>query len=44
MEAFLSELKTKFKGDIETDIAARDTYSHDASMFELMPQVVVSPE
>lgn len=44
MDAFLSELKEKFKGDIKTDVATREHYSHDASMFELMPQVVVMPK
>lgn len=43
MEAFLKELKEKFKGEIETDIATRDKYSHDASMFEIVPQAVVAP-
>ncbi len=44
MEAFLQELKKQFKGEIETDTAKRELYSHDASMFEVMPQVVVSPK
>lgn len=44
MEAFLKELKATFKGEIETDTAKRELYSHDASMFEIMPQVVVSPK
>lgn len=44
MELFLDELKTKFKGEIETDVATREKYSHDASMFEIMPQVVVAPK
>ena len=43
MEAFLKELKEKFKGEIETDITIREKYSHDASMFEIMPQAVVAP-
>ena len=44
MDAFLQELKQKFKGDIETDTATRDKFSHDASMFEIMPQAVVAPK
>jgi FAD/FMN-containing dehydrogenase len=44
MDAFLTELKAKFKGDIKDDTATREQYSHDASMFELMPQVVVAPK
>lgn len=43
MEPFLKELKEKFKGEIETDITTREKYSHDASMFEIVPQAVVSP-
>jgi FAD/FMN-containing dehydrogenase len=33
-----------FKGDINLDVETRDEFSHDASMFELMPEVVVSPK
>jgi FAD/FMN-containing dehydrogenase len=44
MEAFLKELKEKFKGEIETDITTRELYSHDASMFEIVPQAVVAPK
>lgn len=33
-----------FEGDIAVDVATRDLFSHDASMFELMPQAVVSPK
>ncbi len=44
MDAFLQELKKTFKGEIETDIAKREQYSHDASMFEIMPQAVVAPK
>lgn len=43
MEKFLSDLKEKFKGEIETDLATREKYSHDASMFEILPEVVVAP-
>lgn len=44
METFLTELKTVFKGEIKTDLETREYYSHDASMFELLPQVVVAPK
>jgi FAD/FMN-containing dehydrogenase len=44
MEAFLKELKEKFKGEIETDMTNRERYSHDASMFEIVPQAVVAPK
>lgn len=33
-----------FEGDIAVDTATRDLFSHDASMFELLPQAVVSPK
>ena len=33
-----------FNGDIDTTAATRDLFSHDASMFELRPEVVVSPK
>lgn len=33
-----------FEGEIAVDAATRDQYSHDASMFELLPEVVVSPK
>lgn len=33
-----------FVGEIDETIATRDAYSHDASMFELVPEVVVYPK
>jgi FAD/FMN-containing dehydrogenase len=42
--ALLDELKTKLKGDIATDDETLNTYSHDASLFEVKPQVVVFPK
>lgn len=44
MEAFLKELKEKFKGEVETSTEKRELFSHDASMFEIMPKVVVTPK
>ncbi|HET9850736.1 MAG TPA: FAD-binding oxidoreductase [Candidatus Saccharimonadales bacterium] len=45
MEPFYNLLKQKgFEGDIDTSDATRQFYSHDASLFELMPQVVVFPK
>jgi FAD/FMN-containing dehydrogenase len=45
MDAFYRSLKQKgFEGDIDNSAAARDFYSHDASLFELIPQVVVFPK
>lgn len=44
MDLFLKELQKIFKGEIETDITTREKYSHDASMFEIVPDVVVAPK
>lgn len=44
MEDFLKELKSSFKGDIETEKETLEFYSHDASMFELIPKVIVFPK
>jgi FAD/FMN-containing dehydrogenase len=45
METFSSLLKQKgFKGDIDSGEETRATFSHDASLFELMPQLVVAPK
>lgn len=33
-----------FEGEIDTSATTRDFYSHDASMFELMPEAVVFPK
>jgi len=41
---FQTELSNIFKGDIDTSDATRDAYSHDASLFELVPQVVLFPK
>ncbi|PLS81204.1 FAD-binding oxidoreductase [Candidatus Saccharibacteria bacterium] len=38
------KLKAIFKGDIDTTSETRDFYSHDASLFELTPDVVVFPK
>lgn len=40
----LDTLKTLFKGDIDVTAQTLDTYSHDASLFEVRPQVVVYPK
>src|SRR5438105_2118656 len=33
-----------FKGDVDDSAESREFYSHDASMFELRPELVVSPK
>ncbi len=45
MDSFYRSLKQKgFEGDVDTSDGIRATYSHDASLFELVPQVVVFPK
>jgi FAD/FMN-containing dehydrogenase len=44
MKYLLDALRTAgFKGDIDTSDATREFYSHDASLFEIVPEMVVSP-
>ncbi len=38
------DLKKNFKGDIDVSDATLSAYSHDASLFEIRPQVVVFPK
>ncbi len=40
----LSDLKKNIKGDVSEDSATLQKFSHDASIFELKPQMVVAPE
>ena len=45
MEQVIATLKQKkFQGDIDDTVQTRDFYSHDASMFESMPKLVVFPK
>lgn len=39
----IEELKKSFQGEILTDTATLTRYSHDASLFEVMPSVVAIP-
>jgi FAD/FMN-containing dehydrogenase len=44
MEDIKKELKKRgFKGELDDSATAKDYYSHDASMFELRPKLVVMP-
>jgi FAD/FMN-containing dehydrogenase len=36
--------KAGFKGEIDDSLATRELYSHDASMFELRPKLIVKPK
>lgn len=38
------ELARLIQGDVESDAKTREFYSHDASLFELVPEVVVFPK
>src|SRR3989344_5570970 len=40
----VEELKKSISGEVETDEETLKLYSHDASLFEVMPQVVVFPK
>lgn len=42
--ALLEELKYVIKGDVAVDDETLNKYSHDASIFEIKPQVVVFPK
>ncbi len=45
MEQFVQALKQNgFTGDIESDKVIREQFSHDASLFELVPELVVAPK
>src|SRR5262249_45670891 len=45
MDEIVSGLKQAgFKGELKSDPATLDFYSHDASMFELRPKLVASPQ
>lgn len=45
MDQFIQKLKSsEFKGDIRLDDETRDIFSHDASLFEVRPDMVVSPK
>jgi FAD/FMN-containing dehydrogenase len=41
---FKAELSKIFKGEVDASDETRDFYSHDASLFELRPQVVTFPQ
>lgn len=43
-QALIDELKKNFKGDIATDEETLATHSHDASIYEVKPQLVVYPK
>jgi FAD/FMN-containing dehydrogenase len=44
MEPLLHQLRAIFKGDISTDRAVREAVSHDASIYEAVPEAVLAPK
>lgn len=44
MNDIKAELAKVFKGELRDDAATLDLFSHDASLFEVRPQLVVSPK
>lgn len=45
MEEFISALGSAgFKGDIDNRLETREKFSHDASMFEMVPKLVIAPK
>ncbi len=44
MKTLKDDLTKIIKGNVSNDAATRDAFSHDASMFELRPDVVVTPK
>lgn len=44
MNHLQQKLKQIIKGEVESDFNSREFYSHDASMFELVPEVVAFPK
>ena len=44
MDELARELQKHMKGEVSIDEALRDERKHDASVFELMPAIVVFPK
>ncbi|MDB5162300.1 MAG: putative oxidoreductase [Candidatus Saccharibacteria bacterium] len=44
MEELLRKLRTIFDGEILTDDVTRKNFSHDASIYELVPEAVLAPK
>lgn len=43
MEKLAGELKKQIQGEVSTDLHSRRLVSHDASIYELMPDIVIEP-
>lgn len=44
MDSLVRKLQSKLKGEVTTNLVTRQQVSHDASIYELVPDVVVSPK
>ena len=44
MSGLKTDLKRLIKGEVQDSRRVREDFSHDASMFEIVPELVVSPE
>ena len=44
MNDYKTDIKALIKGDVDDSAEARALFSHDASMFELVPEVIVAPK
>jgi len=44
METLIGELQKQMKGEVRTDLPSRHAVSHDASIYELVPDVVIEPK
>ena len=44
MDKIKADLKKLIDGDVSDNAKLREEFSHDASMFELVPELVVSPK
>jgi FAD/FMN-containing dehydrogenase len=45
MDEFVAQLKAvKFQGEVDNSAATLETYSHDASLFEVRPKLVIFPK
>lgn len=44
MQELAKQIQALIKGEVDTSDESREFYSHDASMFELRPEVIVAPK
>jgi FAD/FMN-containing dehydrogenase len=44
LDPIYNQIKDVITGEVDTSIQARDFYSHDASLFEILPQAIAFPK